>query len=57
MVSHVPNLHVEYAERRHKYGLQFMFSLLLALALCSCEKVAGVRGVFSVGVSCVRVTC
>ena len=30
---------------------------LLALALCSCERFAGVGGVFSVGVSCVRVTC
>ena len=29
----------------------------LALALCSCERFAGVGGVFSVGVSCVRVTC
>jgi len=56
---------------RIQYGILFIFSLFYAsrrrrlrllsvvvpfLALCSCERFAGVGGVFSVGASCVRVT-
>jgi len=44
-------------KRPHEERLLSVVVPFLALALCSCERFAGVRGVFSVGVSCVRVTC
>jgi len=43
------------ASRRRR--LRLLSVVVPFLALCSCARFAGVGGVFSVGVSCVRVTC